>query len=365
MNLLVSLAALVATATAQDRAEWSPPLALFRGAASQTAKADWFAGSWEAGDFHLEVDRSPNRLVISTGRVDGFDNHLVDIELRVEDGVLVACALTRGSNCLSDGWYQGSDAHGTVKISASGKRHWLEYRVTAVESVFGAAKSTTLVGGVHVKLKGSLLDALNSVPEWSAANSALAPLVHEVSESWHANGQLRCSGLIDQFRRRQGVWRTFAANGAPISESVYVDGMRDGLWVGFTDDGAADSIGNYELGVQVGEWVEFSNVSTECGPYKRGIKFGRWERYAGPQLCAHKSYLFGTEFGHARVMREDGTLFSEGVYLDGYPTGWWAYGVEGSDEIETRFKRMWGWHLYAKPARGLAWLKVMFGLREL
>lgn len=111
MSFSLALAVLFTVAAPQFRGDARPPIAVFRGAEVQATQANWFAGLWDEEDFHLELERTPDRLRISTGKIDGYSNHVVDLDLSVEDGVLVVRAKTRGANCMSVDEYYSSDAH--------------------------------------------------------------------------------------------------------------------------------------------------------------------------------------------------------------------------------------------------------------
>ncbi len=62
--------------------------------------------------------------------------------------------------------------------------------------------------------------------------------------SWHINGQMSDSGIIQQ-QFRTGVWKTWYANGNPESEGVYINSEPDGEWRWYHPNGKPATIEVY------------------------------------------------------------------------------------------------------------------------
>ncbi len=132
-------------------------------------------------------------------------------------------------------------------------------------------------------------------------------------------------------------------NGAKLSEGRFVDDDRDGPWTWWYDTGEEFASMTYDKGTPVGterHLTKSGDVIT-TGEYRDGTEFnGTFVDFDGKlQLTSMRTYQEGNPQGKWQWWHSDGSLNTEGVFVDGQKDGTWLwYYPNGQKFAETNFE---------------------------
>ncbi|HET6228104.1 MAG TPA: TonB family protein [Bacteroidia bacterium] len=139
-------------------------------------------------------------------------------------------------------------------------------------------------------------------------------------KSYYKNGQLKSSFSLKN-RQKNGVYTQYFENGKLHRETEYKDG---------------DKVYIIQVLDPTGKSIDGGNLKEGNGSY---IQFFDWEQGKEPALkvSIKENYENGLLNGSAKYYRKNGKLETEGLYKDGYKTGYWKLYDENGSEINVNY----------------------------
>jgi uncharacterized protein len=141
-------------------------------------------------------------------------------------------------------------------------------------------------------------------------------------QTFHSNGKIELSSLYKD-DEKVGQWKSYNRNGQLLAISTFINGKREGVSETFFDDGKLQSTGFYKDGEADGESKRFY----ESGKVEivAEMKDSRIVKYScfngkGEKVYAGEEKNNILEF---KLCNEEGTLVTEGLYVDGKKNGTW------------------------------------------
>ncbi len=143
----------------------------------------------------------------------------------------------------------------------------------------------------------------NDVPE--GIRREYSPEGEVVAGYVFKNGTMIGEGIIDEEGNRDGPWKEYYPNGALKSEGTYDQGKRINQWKFYHPNGQLEQIGSYN---------------------KNGKEDGQWTwYYATGDLLREETYFNGMIDGHSVEYDRDGSVISEGDYIEDKRDGKWVF----------------------------------------
>jgi len=197
---------------------------------------------------------------------------------------------------------------------------------------------------------GKLLNAtlyIDGVPQSYAEE--IAEL--DIRKEYYEDGTVRKEGIYDVIGKENGMFKYFDKSGKIEKTEIYQhgvllavglideEGKRQGYWEEFYADpeGQIKSKGKYKDGNRIDEWKFYfsnNNIQQEGKYLKDGKPTGQWKwYYKSGQLLRDENFRKGLEDGMMHEYLEDGTIITEGEYIDGLKEGEWLYQYGDHKEI--------------------------------
>ncbi len=165
----------------------------------------------------------------------------------------------------------------------------------------------------------------------------------DIKKEYYEDGTVRREGIYDVTGKENGIFKYYDEKGKIEKTEFYVhgvlvavglideEGKRQGYWEEYylEPEGQIRSKGKYKDGEKIEEWQYFfvNNQLQQIGKYdKKGRPTGLWKWYfKSGQLLREESFRKGLEDGMMHEYLEDGTVITEGEFIDGKKEGPWLY----------------------------------------
>ncbi|MFN3840701.1 MAG: toxin-antitoxin system YwqK family antitoxin [Cyclobacteriaceae bacterium] len=148
-------------------------------------------------------------------------------------------------------------------------------------------------------------------------------------EYFYESGQKSMEGTVNG-RSREGDWVMYYENGTVKETGSYKNNQRNGVWKSFYEDGVLKSEGDYtdDYG-RCTEYYHNGKIAGE-GPKAGTRAVGHWRYYAEADGTLHSEgdYVNGKKHGLWITYYPSGRIASQGNYAEGEPSGIWEYYFE-------------------------------------
>jgi len=157
---------------------------------------------------------------------------------------------------------------------------------------------------------------------------------------YHINGNVEQKGSYNDNGHPDAYWQWFYADGMPLREENYYNGVLDGDVIEYSEEGDTVMFGSYLEGKEEGYWIYKVGDSREEGKYFEGRRQGEWKVfYADNSLKFIGSYIDGNPNGKHYFYWPEGLVKLEGKYVMGIKQGKWIrYNRDGSILIVIDYK---------------------------
>lgn len=244
-----------------------------------------------------------------------------------------------------NGEYIGYYESGNVRYRATYKDNMVQGKVTYYFDCDGISSEVSYVNNKKNGKGVSYFRNGNVFEEYNYADDSL----QGENRGYYYNGKLKWVSLY-QNNKINGKSVNYFENGKVQSETNYSNGNYDGEFVTYYKNGLPNYKGVYKNGIITGTYYEYyengkvnqsteydekGNVSGSQKGYDKdgtlyyifGYKKGKLKELAYFDKQGKEIYKQSISSGTTKVkgFYPDGSLFSEGQYVDGMPEGQWIY----------------------------------------
>lgn len=145
-----------------------------------------------------------------------------------------------------------------------------------------------------------------------------------VWEFYYETGHLKMRGILRQ-NSNYGLWEYFYEGGQKSMEGTINGKLKEGEWKVYFESGAVKEVGSYVANKREGIWKTFFEDGTLRGEIEYKDDHGRYvEYYHSGKVLAEGPKAGARNVGLWRYYaEEDGSLQSEGEYVNGKKNGQW------------------------------------------
>ncbi|HRI78865.1 MAG TPA: hypothetical protein PLR06_04950 [Cyclobacteriaceae bacterium] len=146
-----------------------------------------------------------------------------------------------------------------------------------------------------------------------------------VWEFYFETGNLKMRGILRQ-SSNYGLWEYFYENGTKSMEGMVNGRNKEGEWKIYYESGELREKGDYVANKRSGLWTFYFEDEKKRGEIEYDDDHGRYtEYYHSGKVFAEGPKSGPKNVGHWRYFAEDGTLSSEGDFVNGKKTGEWKH----------------------------------------
>lgn len=188
----------------------------------------------------------------------------------------------------------------------------------------------------------------------------------DIRKEYYKDGTVKKEGIYDVIGKENGLFKYFDKKGKIEKTEIYShgiliavglvdeEGKRQGYWEEYyiEPEGQIKSKGKYKDSKKIDEWQYYfaNNKLQQIGKYLKDEKpTGLWKwYYESGKLLREENFRKGLEDGMMHEYLEDGSIITEGEYIDGLKEGEWLYQHGDHKEIgKYRDGQKSGiWHYY-------------------
>jgi antitoxin component YwqK of YwqJK toxin-antitoxin module len=177
----------------------------------------------------------------------------------------------------------------------------------------------------------------------------------DIRKEYYNDGTIRKEGIYDVIGKENGTFKYFNKKGKIEKTEIYIhgvliavglideEGKRQGYWEEYyvEPEGQLKSKGKYKDGKKIDEWQYYftNNQLQQIGKYVKYEKpSGLWKwYYESGKLLREENFRKGLEDGMLHEYLEDGSVITEGEFIDGRKEGVWLY-QHGDHKEEGEYK---------------------------